>query len=64
MCVILHMSVIAQNGYSALMWAAIRGNTEVVVELVKVGANVDMPNNVCQSNNLVCSMYMYYVVCM
>ena len=45
-CVILHMSVITQNGVSALMYAAILGKTEVVVELVKVGANVDMQNEV------------------
>ena len=42
MCVILHMSVITQDGYSALMLAAMEGETEVVVELVKAGANVDM----------------------
>ena len=47
MCVILHMSVITQNGWSALMWAAVRGETEVVVELVKAGANVDMQAEVC-----------------
>ena len=45
MCVILHMSVITQDGWSALMWAAIEGETEVVVELVKAGANVDMQDN-------------------
>ena len=47
-CVIVHMFVITQWGYSALMWAAVRGKTEVVVELVKAGANVDMENKVCQ----------------
>ena len=47
-CVILHMSVITQNGESALMLAAIKGVTEVVVELVKAGASVDMQTNVCQ----------------
>ena len=47
MCVILHMSVITQNGESALMKAAREGDTEVVVELVKAGANVDMQNEVC-----------------
>ena len=41
------MSVITQWGYSALMWAAREGKTEVVVELVKAGANVDMQDNVC-----------------
>ena len=48
MCVILHMSVITQRGVSALMFAAVRGKTEAVVELVKAGANVDMQNAVCQ----------------
>ena len=48
MCVILHISVITQNGYSALMLAAGEGKTEVCVELVKAGANVDMQSEVCQ----------------
>ena len=48
MCVILHMSVITQDGWSALMKTAMMGKTEAVVELVKAGANVDMQNNVCQ----------------
>ena len=48
MCVILHMSVITQGGDSALMIAAREGKTEVVVQLVKAGANVDMQNRVCQ----------------
>ena len=42
------MSVITQYGRSALMVAAREGETEVVVELVKSGANVDMQDNVCQ----------------
>ena len=46
MCVILHMSVVTQNGMSALMLAAKEGKTEVVVELVKAGANVDLQNRV------------------
>ena len=46
--VILHMSVITQDGCSALMEAAMRGKTEVVVELVKAGANVDMQDDVCE----------------
>ena len=48
MCVILHMSVITQDGWSALMYAALRGRTEVVVELVKAGANLNLQNTVCQ----------------
>ena len=48
MCVILHMSVITQDGASALVAAAQEGKTEAVVELVKAGANVDMQTKVCQ----------------
>ena len=48
MCVILHMSVISQYGNSALMEAAYYGSTEVVVELVKAGANLNLQNTVCQ----------------
>ena len=55
MCVILHMSVITQSGWSALMAAAWGGKTEVVVELVKAGANVDMQTEVCQY------MYIMYI---
>ena len=47
MCVILHMSVITQNGDSALMRAADEGETAVVVELVKAGALLDLQNTVC-----------------
>ena len=47
-CVILYMSVITQDGLSALMWAAREGRTKVVVELVKAEANVDMQTKVCQ----------------
>ena len=35
-----------QDGFSALMFAAWKGETEVCVELVKAGANVDMQNKV------------------
>ena len=48
MCVILHMSVITQDGWSALMLAANVGKTEAVVELVNAGASVDMQNKVRQ----------------
>ena len=44
----LHMSVITQNGWSALLWAVYNGNTEVVQQLVKAGANLDLQNKVCQ----------------
>ena len=44
----LHMSVITQNGDSALYWAAYWGRTEVIQQLVKAGANLDLQNKVCQ----------------
>ena len=46
-CVILHMSVITQDGWSALIVAAREGKIEAVVELVKAGAKVDMQTKVC-----------------
>ena len=48
MCHTTHVSVITQEGDSTLMRAARGGKTEVVVELVKAGANVDMQNGVRQ----------------
>ena len=39
-------SVITQYGQTALMIAARRGYTKVVVELVKAKANLDLQNNV------------------
>ena len=47
-CVILHMYVITQEGWSALMLAAMEGETEAVVQLVNTWANVDMQDKVCQ----------------
>ena len=41
------MSVITQYGDSALIVAASNGHTEVVVELVKAKANLDLQNKVC-----------------
>ena len=64
MCVILHMSVITQDGYSALMWAARKGKTEVVVELVKAGANVDMQDNVYMLILLHVHVHVYNVSCL
>ena len=40
-------SVITQYGQTALMIAASVGHTEVVVELVKAKANLDLQNKVC-----------------
>ena len=45
--VILHMSVITQDGWSALMVAAQEGHTETVAELVKAGADMNLQDYVC-----------------
>ena len=42
----LHMSVITQNGDSALMVAAKKYYTEVVSLLLEAGANIDLQNKV------------------
>ena len=42
----LHVSVITQDGDSALMLAARQGKTEVVSLLLKAGANTDLQNKV------------------
>ena len=39
--------LISQDGDSALIKAAFWGKTDVVVELVKRGANLDLQNMVC-----------------
>ena len=41
------LSVTAQNGETALIRAAWLDNTDVVVELVKGGANLELQNKVC-----------------
>ena len=59
MCVILHMmSVITQDGRSALMRAASEGYAGVVVELVKAKANLDLQDKVCDDNAIPC-IYCY-----
>ena len=42
------MSVITQGGKCVLMEAAYWGETEIVVELVKAGAKLNLQNTVCQ----------------
>ena len=44
----LHMSVVTQSGYFALLWAAWKGHTEIVQQLVKAGVNLDLQDKVCQ----------------
>ena len=41
------LSVTTQVGETALLWAASLGRTDVVVELVRGGANLDLQNKVC-----------------
>ena len=42
----LHMSIISQDGVSALMWAAFKSHTEVVTQLLAAGANTDLQDQV------------------
>ena len=42
-----YLIFITQDGDSALIKAAYYGETDVVVELVKGGANLDLQNEVC-----------------
>ena len=41
------LSVTAQSGETALILAAWQGKTDVVVELVRGGANLDLQSKVC-----------------
>ena len=50
-------SVITQSGETALMKAVSEGRTEVVVELVKANANLDLQNNVCHYSVYTCCIY-------
>ena len=47
-------SVITQSGETVLMIAVSEGRTEVVVELVKAKANLDLQNNVCHYSVYTC----------
>ena len=53
------MSVTTQDGNSALIEAARSGETEVLVELVKAGANLNLQNRVCRSIMGDTCIYMY-----
>ena len=48
MYVILHMSVITQEGNSPLIWAAEWGRTGAIAQLINTGANLDLQDEVCQ----------------
>ena len=41
------MMYIQRTGDSALMWAASRGETGVVIKLIKGGADLKLQNKVC-----------------
>ena len=43
----VHISFLLQSGDSPLTLAVSRGYTDVVVELIITGANLDLQNNVC-----------------
>ena len=49
--VTLHMSIISQDGWSALMWAAGWGHTEVVKQLLEAGANTDLQTTEVHTNH-------------
>ena len=48
---VLFCCLISQDGNSALTKAAYYGETDVVVELVNAGANLDLQNKVCPVMN-------------
>ena len=50
------MSVITQDGWTALMLAAANGHRDVAVELMKSGADLNLQNNVCR-NFFVCTYF-------
>ena len=45
-CVSYYTCLSSQYGDSALMWAARRGKTEVVMKLIEAGANLNLQNKV------------------
>ena len=47
-CVNTQYMMYIQVGVSALMWAAWKGETGVVKELVEGGADLNLQNKVCQ----------------
>ena len=57
-CVSYYTCLSSQDGDSALMEAAYRGKTEVVVELIKAGANLNLQNKV-QKLSILCMFTTY-----
>ena len=56
-CVSYYTCLSSQGGASALMEAARWGNTEVVVELIKAGANLNLQNQV-QRLSILCTIHL------
>ena len=57
-CVSYYTCLLSQDGYSALMEAALNGRTEVVVELLKAGATLNLQNKV-QRLSILCMFTTY-----
>ena len=57
-CVSYYTCLSSQGGNSALMLAAVNGWTEVVVELIKAGANLNLQNKV-QRLSILCMFTTY-----
>ena len=51
----IHMSIITQDGDTALMLASREGKTEVVDQLINAGATLDLQDKVCISCYVVVS---------
>ena len=54
------MSIITQNGYTALMEASWNGMTEIVDQLINAGATLDLQDHVCISCYVVVSHDVIY----
>ena len=51
-----------QSGTFALMEAAREGQTKIVADLLKAGANLNLENSVCNKYNIHCGRYTYMYV--
>ena len=62
-CVSYYTCLSSQDGYSALMWAVLRGWTELVVELIKAEANLNLQNKVQRLSILcMCTTYIQHMM--
>ena len=74
-CVSYYTCLSSQDGDSALMEAARRGKTEVVIKLIAAGANLNLQNKVqgcqygsvvflyCRPHSQANSCYVYFILC-